>query len=88
MAKRYVEEMWRDYERRVLPANASRVQRNETRRAFFAVAMVLFERLVTMMDPGTEPTEDDMGKMDAIHEELQTYLAEMAEEMRGPTCGS
>lgn len=83
-----IEQMWLDYERRVLPANSGAVQRKETRKAFYAGAMCLFERLVTMLDPEAEPTEADVRKMNEINNEILAWLEEMAAGVRGSGGGS
>jgi len=73
--ERPIEQMWNDFERRVVPVGAGPQQRRDLRRAFYGGAMVLFERMVTMLDPDAEPTEGDLRKMDEIHKELQAWLA-------------
>jgi len=71
---------WRDYEIKVIPLDAPEVQRTESRRAFYAGARSLFCGIVNMLDPGSEATQADLGKMDAIQTELDQFLVDM---MRG-----
>lgn len=42
--------------------------------AFFSGAQHLFAAIMGIMEDGKEPTERDMDNMDAIHEELQSFL--------------
>lgn len=64
---------WRSYAEQVLPFGASDVQRQESRRAFYAGAQSLFGGILTMLDPGEEPTDADLAKMDAVQAELSQF---------------
>jgi methyl coenzyme M reductase beta subunit len=64
---------WNTYLADVLPAGASKVQIQETRRAFYAGATALLGEMVTMLDAGLEPTDADLGKMDEIAAELTAF---------------
>ena len=77
-----IEAQWLEYSK-VLPPNAGRVQVDETRRAFFAGAFVLFNTIMAQLDPGTEATEDDLRRLDEINAELTTW----ADEERKRTIG-
>lgn len=52
-------------------------QLREMRLAFFAGAMHVFFTLMHILDPGQEPTEKDMQRMDKLHEELDRFRKEM-----------
>ena len=45
----------------------------QVRTAFFAGAQHLFSSMMTIMDPGGEPTERDMKLMEQIHNELEEF---------------
>lgn len=63
------------------PQGVGEVQRTEMRKAFFAGANHLFATIISMLDPGQEPTDADMGKMDLIHKELQNFQKELLQGM-------
>jgi len=68
---------WRDYEIKIIPLNAPDVQRVECRRAFYAGARSLFHAIVTVLEPGLEPTEADLKAMDNINAELERFLVDI-----------
>lgn len=74
-----ISDAWRDYEIRVIPLNAPEVQRTESRRAFYGGAVSMFGGIVGMLDPGTEPTAEDLWKMDDIKAELDQYQTDLRE---------
>jgi hypothetical protein len=49
----------------------------ECRRAFFGGATTLFEAIMRIMEPGSEPTDADCARMDQIARELQRYGADL-----------
>jgi len=55
---------------------ASEHQLNMLREAFYAGAQHLFASIMTVLDPGNEPTEADMKRMNKIHEELEHFIKE------------
>lgn len=61
----------------VIPADAPDVQVAEMRKAFFAGAQHLFASIVTVLDDGSEPTADDLRRMDLIEKELNEFAATM-----------
>jgi hypothetical protein len=64
---------WLALKRLAIPADATQVQIDEMRMAFFAGATHLFASIMTVLDPGSEETEDDMRRMDAIQNELKKF---------------
>ena len=60
-----------------LNPEVSDVQIKEMRMAFFAGAQHLFASLMTIMEPGAEPTEKDMDRMNEIDVELKAFVAEL-----------
>jgi hypothetical protein len=57
--------------------DASDVQRTEMRKAYFFGAQHLWASVMGMLEPGLEPTELDMERMDKIHKELEKFVEEM-----------
>ncbi len=54
--------------------DAPKVQLEEMRNAFFAGAQHLFSSIMTILDPGAEPTDKDLERMDAIDRELKAFI--------------
>jgi hypothetical protein len=65
-----IEAAWRGYEKLISPRD-----KEEARLAFWAGASVLFYAMLRMLDLGDEPTEADLGKMDAINTEIEEFAA-------------
>jgi hypothetical protein len=59
-----------------IPDDAPKVQLDEMRMAFFAGAQHLFSSIMHSLDPGAEPTDADLNRMDLIEKELQAFIAE------------
>lgn len=64
---------WRSFAERVLPADAIPIQRQEMRKAFYGGAAMLLHSIVAFLDPGTEPTDRDLEKMDKLQRELDAF---------------
>lgn len=69
-----IEKAWESFAANVIPPNASDIQRREMKRSFYAGAAVLLELQMSILDPGTEPTEKDLAVMDRIADELKAYF--------------
>lgn len=54
--------------------NAPADQLREMRMAFFAGAQHLFSSIMTILEPGAEPTDKDLARMDLIETELQEFI--------------
>jgi hypothetical protein len=54
-------------------ADLSGVQLSEMRKAYMLGAQHLFSCIMTILDPGEEPTERDLKRMDLIHNELEEF---------------
>lgn len=67
----------------VIHEDAPRSQVAEMRMAFMAGAQHLFGSMMATMDPGAEPTEDDLRRMDLIHAELEAFTQEMKLHIAG-----
>lgn len=74
-----IADAWRDFEIQVVPLNASDVQRVETRRAFYQGANAMFTGIVGMLEPGKDPTEKDLRKMDEIQAEIDQFMGDLRE---------
>jgi hypothetical protein len=60
--------------------HASPEQIEDMRLAFFAGAQHLFASMMRMLDPGEDPTDADLGRMDAIDRELQRFAEQFAQK--------
>jgi hypothetical protein len=76
-AGKLIEAGWASFELYVLPADASKVQHTEMRKAFFAGAHHLFVSMLMGLDPSSEPTEADLARVGQIHNELEAYVEEL-----------
>jgi hypothetical protein len=77
-----IEAGWVSLRASVISPDAPDDQLREMRMAFFAGAQHLFGSIMTILDPGAEPTEADIKRMDDINNELNQFLAVMVEQMR------
>jgi biotin synthase-like enzyme len=77
MAKR-LEALWASYERDVIPTKAGAIQRQESRRAFYAGAAALFGAVLRGLTEGEEPTEEDLRMLDELQEELVEHARDVA----------
>ncbi|UPK03079.1 hypothetical protein [Bradyrhizobium sp. 170] len=68
-----IEAGWVGYRLAVMSPQAPPIQLEECKMAFFAGALHLFQSIMTIMDPGSEPTEADLNKMDLIDKELRKF---------------
>jgi hypothetical protein len=70
-----------------IPLDAPAEQLREMRMAFFAGAQHLFGTIMTILEPGDEPTEKDLKRLDLINAELGEFIKDF--EMRHtPTKGT
>jgi hypothetical protein len=67
--------------------DAPDIQLKEMRMAFFAGAQHLFGSIMSILDPGEEPTDKDLERMDLIQKELDAFIKEFTDE-NIPTEGS
>jgi hypothetical protein len=79
MKRQLMAEQWNDYARKVLPADASTVQRQETRRAFYAGAQAILFRVAGALAPDSEPTAEDIGLMEDVHQELNAFATAISQ---------
>lgn len=72
-----IEDAWKKFEVMVVPKDAGPVQRDETRKAFYSGAAILFQILINRIDKEEEPTEQDMRLMDDIAKEVDEFGQEL-----------
>jgi len=68
-----IEAGWVGYRLAVMSPDAPPIQLEECKLAFFAGSHHLFASMMTIMDPGAEPTDADLKKMEMINEEMQKF---------------
>lgn len=61
----------------VIPKDAPPVQVDEMRLAFVAGAQHVWASIMTMLDPGRDPTAKDLRRMALISDELDTMAKEL-----------
>lgn len=66
--------------------DAPPIQLEEMRMAFFAGAQHLFSSIMTILEPGMEPADKDIDRVDLIDKELRHFIKEF--EARIPMKGS
>jgi hypothetical protein len=71
--RQLMNEAWNGFARAVLPAGVSETQRREMKRAFYAGGECLLMAVLKMLDPGAQPTDADVEKMDDLHAELLDF---------------
>ena len=79
-----IESGWVIFEGLTVPREAGQTQRREMRLAFMAGAQHVFASLMSVLDPGEEPTERDMRRMDSIHNELELVRKELELRYKRP----
>jgi hypothetical protein len=57
--------------------DASPLQQREMRKAYFCGAQHLFAAILSTLDPGTEPTDADVHRLDLIAAELKAFTNEL-----------
>jgi len=68
-----IQQGWKSLEAAAIPSEANDTQRREMRCAFFAGAWHLWNATLVALDPGADPTANDMAQMEAIEQELQAF---------------
>ena len=66
----------------IMPPDASQAQIDDMRMAYMAGAQHLFSSMISIMDPGEEPTDADLNRMDLINKELEGWRKEMELRMQ------
>lgn len=66
----------------VIPKDAPAVQVREMQLAFMAGADHLFSSMMNILDPGEDPTDADLRRIDLIHKELDQWRGKIAERIQ------
>lgn len=75
-----IEAGWKGLQLTVLPPDASPIQLQEMRKAFFAGAQHLFASIMSFLEEGQEPTNKDLDRMTLIHKELEEFVKELKQQ--------
>jgi hypothetical protein len=71
-----IEAGWIGLRLAAVPDNASAIQLDEMRSAFFAGAQHLFTSIMTILEPGAEPTDVDLNRLTLINDELMEFISD------------
>jgi hypothetical protein len=69
-----IEAGWVALKMAAIPHDAPPLQIECMREAFFAGAQHLYASMMMALDPGKEPTDDDLRRMAMIHSELEEFI--------------
>lgn len=72
-----VEGGWKAYELLSGLNYSPDIQRYEYRKAFFLGAQHVFSSIIRMLDPGLEPTDLDLERMNKLNTELNQFVKEL-----------
>ena len=79
-----IEAGWAVLRASAIPAHAPDIQIREMHMAFFCGAQHLWGSVISILTEDREPTDEDMRRMQLIHDELQQFAAEMELRMACP----
>lgn len=71
----------------VIPKDASSHQLRDMQLAYMAGAEHLYSSIMNVLDPGEEPTEDDLKRIDLIDREIDQWRIKLHERIH-PTQGT
>jgi hypothetical protein len=74
--------IWASYEQQVMPADATEVQRKESRDCFYAGAGIVFNLLMHGLSEGAGETPEDLALLDNLHAEIRAFETELALRVR------
>jgi hypothetical protein len=72
-----IEAGWIGLRLAAIPHDAPAIQLEEMHEAYMAGAQHLWASIITMLDPGVDPTDADLRKMDLIANELDAYAKKL-----------
>lgn len=72
--RKLIDEGWRLYAEHALPTNAPRVQKQECKRAFYAGAGLLFEKLTNAVGPDDVSEDAGVAIMAGVDDEIRRFL--------------
>lgn len=73
-SEKIVERLWEDYRFGVVPHDASSIQVNECRRAFYGGVQSILAEMTRAMSPGDDITDEDMSFVSSVNAELSAFL--------------
>lgn len=73
---------WALFEQDAVPKDAPPHQRTAMQWCFYAGMQSLLDVIMASLDPGEEPTEGDLNRMQGLSDELQRFIAKIAEGRR------
>lgn len=82
-----IEAGWAAFAHYVLAKDAPPIQVREMRLAFMAGAEHLFDSIMNILDPGEEPTDADLRRMDMIGKEIEEWRGKVLQAIQ-PAQGS
>lgn len=74
-----IEAGWAAFAHYVVPKDAPPIQVREMRLAYMAGAEHLFDSIMSILDPGEEPTAADLRRMDLIGKEIDKWRVKLSE---------
>lgn len=77
MTQKLLDKAWREYAIKIIPVDAPNVQFTESRRAFYAGAISLFNTMMDSVGPGVEPTDEEVAVLDSIKAEIDAYVDDL-----------
>ena len=72
-----IAEAWESFAYAVIPTDASRAQKDEMRRAFYAGAKSILCGMIGLLGQEEEPTEKELADMDSVVAELDQFEADV-----------
>lgn len=73
MKPKTIAQAWAEFRDTVIPVDAPQVQLQEGRKMFYAGALTLLNMQMEGLDPGADPTDADMDRMDGWADELAAF---------------
>jgi hypothetical protein len=73
---------WKSYRETVLPRDAGQVQIDETRRAFYAGALIILQAAYQLGEEGLTD-EEGVARIDALWQELNAFRATIGTDQEG-----
>ena len=71
-----IEKAWKQYREMVVPATASPTQVRETRQAFYAGGLILWQMLLSNASDEPEMTRNELKLMEAVEAEFDVFGAQ------------
>lgn len=68
---------WHDYAEKIIPANAPKIQMQESKRAFYAGAASMLDAIMSGLSMGDEPTDADLQHMSNLQGELDRFVSDV-----------